>query len=77
MTLVDDLDWTEVTVGIEEGVVAVLRVVVKGEPGVGLVDKENPHCPNIRTKIFIHGQGKPGLCLGKKWIIRLGHRIVN
>lgn len=35
MTWVDDLDWTEMIVGIEERVVvAVSRVMVKGEPWV-------------------------------------------
>lgn len=31
----DELDLTEVIVGIEEGVVVVFRVVVKGEPRIG------------------------------------------
>lgn len=35
MTWVKYSDWTEVIVGIEEGVVAAFRVVVKGEPCVG------------------------------------------
>lgn len=35
MTWVGDLDCTKVTVGIEEGVVVVFRIVVKGKPGSG------------------------------------------
>lgn len=34
MTWAGDLDWTEVTVGIEVGVVALFRVMVKGELGI-------------------------------------------
>lgn len=33
MTWAGDLDWTEVTVGIEVGVVALFRVMVKGTRG--------------------------------------------
>lgn len=40
MIWVDDLDWTEVTVGIKAGiVVAAFGVVVKGEFGLG--NREN------------------------------------
>lgn len=49
MTWEDHLDWTEVKVGVEMGVVAMFRVMSKGEPvvrelwglkSIGLVDKE-------------------------------------
>lgn len=34
LTWMDDFDWADVIVGMEEGVVAVFRVVVKGETGI-------------------------------------------
>lgn len=69
--LEDELAWTEVIVGIEEGVI--FRVVVRVEPGVGesgefksvgfikgIID------PN-KGDVFITGDVKPGVCWIEKW----------
>lgn len=72
----DDLDWTYVKVGTEEGVVvAVFVVVVKGEPGVGepgevksvgLYDKRaSLIAPNNGIKsLLLHGTSR--VCWGRE-----------